>query len=319
MHIRPLTRADFPACVTIANAAFIDDEFTNLLSPRRREFPNAHRRFTLQNLQDNFVKRGNWCIVCVDNVDGKEEILGRAVWSRRTGGPDSLGAGSVYLRSNDTVTDRVERMLRNCEERYKFLARLNPSIDHRMVQEFIYSPPNSDGGPFASLLDQWYLVSLTVHPGHQRKGVGAALVRWGFEKCREESNYYGGAPLPAALIASAPGVGLYLRLGFRTITWLSEELGLGGGAVMVWDETDTFVRPLKEGEPMVTKGGRPVGCVFRGKEERKLEALEKNTTEEDVIKLDGDDDAESVYMTESYTTESSQQGFVVTSVHRNTT
>lgn len=307
MHLRPMTRADLSACAAAGCAAFVNDPFTNLQFPHRRQFPEAYHRAALQRLQFSIVKPGNWCNVCVEEVDGKEEILGYAIWNRQTAGADSAGSKSSYLKSNTTFGNWVERTLRGYEEMYTFNARLNPTIDHAFMQKYVRSS-SPIAGPFSTLPDQWYLVSLCVRPECQGKGVGKKLVQWGLDRCREERDLYAGAPLPAALIASGPGHGLYLKMGFRTITWLGEELNIGGGAIMVWDETDTFVRPLKEDEPTVTKGGRPVQCVFRGKEEQKLAALERSASPGDVIQLDKGTSSRDA--APPYTVDRSEQGFM---------
>ena len=47
-------------------------------------------------------------------------------------------------------------------------------------------------------------------PKHQRRGVGAALVRWGLEKAAE-------AGKDSYLIATKQGRGLYASLGFKEL------------------------------------------------------------------------------------------------------
>ena len=62
------------------------------------------------------------------------------------------------------------------------------------------------------------LAGLGVSPKHQRRGVGAALVRWGLERAKEDGR-------DTYLIATGPGRKLYLGLGFRDVGEERELLG----------------------------------------------------------------------------------------------
>jgi predicted N-acetyltransferase YhbS len=78
--------------------------------------------------------------------------------------------------------------------------------------------------------EMWYLKVLAVHPGYQRKGVGAALVDWGIKhaRARGEKVYLEATPF---------GKGLYLKKGFKTVGEL--HVGVEGDEVrlpcMLWD------------------------------------------------------------------------------------
>lgn len=54
------------------------------------------------------------------------------------------------------------------------------------------------------------LAVLSVHPSHQRKGVGKKLLQWGMERAAEENK-------PVFLLSSPEGYPLYLSQGFRTL------------------------------------------------------------------------------------------------------
>lgn len=85
------------------------------------------------------------------------------------------------------------------------------------------------------------------------------MVAWGIERCREEA-------VPATLIASAVGMGLYAKAGFKVVAWLGEELDIvvDGGAAMVWDEGEVFLRGLRAGENAAFGSrGRVVDAVWK--------------------------------------------------------
>jgi ribosomal protein S18 acetylase RimI-like enzyme len=78
--------------------------------------------------------------------------------------------------------------------------------------------------------EMWYLKVLAVHPGYQRKGVGAALLDWGLKHARARGE-------KAYLEATPFGKGLYLKKGFTTVGEL--HVGEEGDEVrlpcMLWD------------------------------------------------------------------------------------
>ena len=81
-----------------------------------------------------------------------------------------------------------------------------------------------------ALDDMWYLKVLAVHPGYQRRGVGAALLDWGLKHARARGE-------KAYLEATLFGKGLYLKRGFTTVGELL--VGEEGDEVrlscMLWD------------------------------------------------------------------------------------
>ena len=80
-----------------------------------------------------------------------------------------------------------------------------------------------------SAIDEtWYLKVLCVHPGFQRKGIGAKLLDWGLKHARERGE-------KVYVEASDIGKGLYIKKGFKELG----EIVLGDGEVvipcMIWD------------------------------------------------------------------------------------
>jgi ribosomal protein S18 acetylase RimI-like enzyme len=77
----------------------------------------------------------------------------------------------------------------------------------------------------------WYLKILAVHPGFQRKRVGAALLDWGLRHAQERGQ-------KVYLESSPSGEGLYLRKGFKDV-----------GKLIVGEEGEPVVMPCMIWDP----------------------------------------------------------------------
>lgn len=263
MYLRLRTQDDLPALATIAADAYIDDEFAAWRAPLRHEFPEAWRRSMLEVARRRMSAPGTWGIVCCEkspDAQGGEEVMGHAAWRRNSDAAHR--SSSVYARKNTDIAARIEKFLLKVEEDYVYYCRPNPAMSPSgmaMLRKWSAEP---ELGPLGSGVENyWHLDSLTVSPNHQRKGVGAMLVSWGLDRCREEAQ--NGKSLPAALIASPAGRYLYAKMDFKVIAWKGEGMNMEGGGVMVWDEQETWVRPVDAEEGPVLNGGRAVEVVLR--------------------------------------------------------
>lgn len=269
MHIRPMTRADIPACVSIACDAFTNDDMYLMNCPHLREYPDGWRRYHAQRLRQRFIMLGMWGIVCVEDPPNKggpgykDEVIGYALWQRISSDATSPYTKSVYLRRNKTLAFSTERLLLALEEAYTFYLQGNPAVDAEAASRFRSSPPPD----FDPLYDRWYLNSVCVSPKHQRKGVGAMLVKWGMEQCKEEGVGHRLPPVPATLISSPVGQGLYAKMGYKVVGWSGQELGLLGGAMMVWDADGRWVRAAGVDDEKAMKCIRPIEIVYRVRKE----------------------------------------------------
>jgi len=103
--IRPMERADMPACATIASAAFDTDEIYHRLYPRYREFPLERRNFWLIRLKQRLVEPTAVPLVA-ESIEGegpeaKKEIVGYATYVRMGKDPGALArqAKDTYFNS----------------------------------------------------------------------------------------------------------------------------------------------------------------------------------------------------------------------------
>ena len=72
----------------------------------------------------------------------------------------------------------------------------------------------------------WYLKILCVHPGFQRRGVGAILLDWGLNHARERGE-------KVYLESSEYGKGLYMKKGFKEVGEIV--LGEQGSCAALYD------------------------------------------------------------------------------------
>ncbi|SNX85393.1 uncharacterized protein MEPE_04102 [Melanopsichium pennsylvanicum] len=56
----------------------------------------------------------------------------------------------------------------------------------------------------------WFLKLLTIHPNHQRRGIGSTLVKWGTTKANQQG-------IQAWLESSPMGIPTYLKAGFKIL------------------------------------------------------------------------------------------------------
>ena len=260
-----MIRADLGRVLDIQNQAFIEDELYTFLYPQRKQYLEAFRRGIVARLGMSLCQPGIWPVVCVDDDD---YVLGFAFWGRTV--PDSmheLKRSDPWLQNNKSWATWLESKLLNIEDKYETLFETNFAKDYNNARRFRDErDPCID--PIKKVGPQWHCHVLGVAPEAQRKGVGQKLVEWAIDRAREETEQRGVA-VPLTLVASVVGKGLYLKKGFRIVGWM--KLGLEGsfqgGAALIWDPTDTWIKPA---EPEIeVKPGRVIQVVWT---ERTLEA-----------------------------------------------
>ncbi|KAK2783421.1 hypothetical protein FQN53_009184 [Emmonsiellopsis sp. PD_33] len=225
MHIRPLQPADFSDAATLLADAFRDDEVFILLYPGRMQYYSHYRASFLHRIKLRFSTPGWITYVAVtdpgDDGPGQPggKIVGYAAWERK-GDSD---AARQWKSKNESIRCRLETFLQTIEEQYTSFFHLDKSSDASNLAAFVDATANNF--PSTIFPEMWYLALLGIHPGYQRRGIGALLVNWGVEQAQAEH-------IPAGLESSVMGSGLYQKFGFRLLSkskwingqWLSAML-----------------------------------------------------------------------------------------------
>jgi hypothetical protein len=83
IRVRPAVYSDAPDIRAVQNAAFRKSALEEYLAPHRNEFPDDHVRNGLGKTKKALVSPGYWQFVAVVEENGKEKIVGAALWTRR--------------------------------------------------------------------------------------------------------------------------------------------------------------------------------------------------------------------------------------------
>jgi GNAT superfamily N-acetyltransferase len=257
MHLRPTSAADIPRCVTLHDAAFVDNELSNFLAPDRAKHPLSWRQRALNIQHNNYYQSNTWSFVCVaDNDDdfaSVGEILGYARWVRRPSREDA--AADPWTR-HMSVLEHAESWLHWAELKWEETLRCNSAVCWAHKDAFMRSIIASTGFAPIRAATHWYLDSLAVAPEYQRRGVARRLVDWGLQRAStetEERVAVGKAPVPVVLIGTAPGLHLYRSLGFKVVGWEDDsfmDVSADGGSNMVWDATGYWIQDIEHEQPM---------------------------------------------------------------------
>jgi ribosomal protein S18 acetylase RimI-like enzyme len=277
MHLRPTTAADIPRCTTIHDAAFVGNELSDFLAPDRAKYPLSWRQHALNIQRNKYYQSNTRSFVCVADTDDDfahvGEILGYARWVRRLSKEDA--AADPWTRSI-SVLERAESWLRWAELKWEETLRINPAVSWARKAAFMRSIVAST--EFAPIYTGTYLYldSLAVAPEYQRRGVARRLVDWGLQHAQtetEERVAVGKAPLPVALVSTAPGLHLYRSLGFKVLGWEDDsflDVSADGGSNMVWDTTGYWIQDIEYKPPM--KRG-VVEAVYTTRDTKNIQTL----------------------------------------------
>ena len=115
---------------------------------------------------------------------------------------DAASVRDVSLEAFETAleADLVELLRERCSEQLSLVAR----IDGTIVGHILFTPVTVTAGE--DLLKGMGLAPMAVRPGHQRQGVGSALVRRGLDLLRD-------AGYPFVVVLGHPAY--YPRFGFE--------------------------------------------------------------------------------------------------------
>jgi len=274
---------DIPSCATISTTCFLDSEYDDIIQPHRRANPLAYWYSASTSLRHAFVGKYSWGFVAYSTSpnpdcengegdgEGEGEILGYCRWGYSLTGFTASTPLDLNGNPKPDVADppvepvhtgflwELERLRAGIEKVYLThpLSPYHiPSKDRTPISSLWKTQEPTPGSqppvpPSAPLPPHFYLYTLAVVPGAQRRGVGRALLRYSFD------NLVARHHVPASLTASGQGKGLYASAGFRTVgTVAPPGMGYTGGMVMVWDGEGRWVRAVTEEDRAKVEGGK---------------------------------------------------------------
>lgn len=229
VYIRPAARslADLDALASVYQRSFSDDPWWRYLYlPRIDEAPSPAQRRAIESeslrqaratIKRILLNPQDHTFVAVDNTT--EQLVGFAGWIV----PDTPDSHQRNFRSL-TFSERIQRYWLRF---YDFLSSLlvPRGLDFLLgynVQSRLCTTRQLDWATFVSSADArhisphhhqegFYRLSLCgVLPSHARKGIGQALLKWGFEKADQEDRV-------VYISASTKGKGAYEKAGAREI------------------------------------------------------------------------------------------------------
>ncbi|KAJ5152614.1 GNAT family acetyltransferase [Penicillium canariense] len=227
--LRPICREDLPFVADVAAQAMLEDELFAYLCPHRHTHYADFRLAFLRRLKRRMVTPGCVMVVAVEQTEPEHElnggarIRGYAAWERM-----GTGAGAArWHQSKKGSWHALERLLLAIEDRYLALVAPDRSVDLPKLAHYKQASA-VDCFPFDTYPELWYLDSLAVDPGFQRRGIGRQLVEWGLQQGRQEQ-------VAVGLEASIKGTSLYERVGFRAVNSTELMPGLAITA-MLWQD-----------------------------------------------------------------------------------
>ena len=232
VHNMPLRRATYadllPASKLLA-VAFKDGTLLGAyLHPYRDKYPDDMYLFFLNCLRLDYCKGPDVHIIVTYKVDssGKEEcITGLADWSRKRGGKSTPNLYNRTLVKAMTSYIYLESFIYPnralAPERENSLEDLDRFIGHHWT---------------GTRGETWYLALIAVDPAHEKQGYGRQLVKYGFDRAREDG-------VGCSVISAAGKAPFYRACGFdNEVGRMSDEGGeenpvreLQGGVIHFWD------------------------------------------------------------------------------------
>lgn len=206
-QIRPALPSDLDSLTTTLIQGMEHDPIFPYRYPSRHEYADEY--FAYERAHVAKMLRNERLRVCVyvddEDGDGEGEVKGMAIWDV----PPSLSA----LFSPTTPTSAPSPEEEGDEDLDPATMPTPFALPSRM-NAFTTSHSAAKTAHFDAPLgadSHLYLAILCVHPSHQRRGVGRAMVRYGIERARD------GGMKAVSVYGSPMGRRLYASLGFERV------------------------------------------------------------------------------------------------------
>ncbi|KXT12597.1 hypothetical protein AC579_372 [Pseudocercospora musae] len=227
MPIRPANYSDLvPASKCLASAFKDEHMFGIYMHPHRHAYPEDMSLQFLKMLRTAYFSGPeNHILVSYDDDD---QITGVAHWRR-------LGS------SHQKQPSKHRSAIKSCIDCFNYLESLiypNRAADPSRLNVLRRLGPFA--APFwtGSRAEVWDLTLLGVDSARGGKGYGKELVKWGFERAKEEG-------VGCSVIASDGKEGFYRSCGFERVVGNVRDYGgmenpcnehdIAGGSVLFWD------------------------------------------------------------------------------------
>jgi len=206
---------DIPAIHELGRLAFLTDSHTQMKNAAKGDAGSldegsaAHMRSLLENPRaDVIVARAT------SPVDDLGVVVGCVTWARRNYDKTPGETTTVHSWGPAPVQPPAP------PHRPLGVKDLEAITDQSMAEwQSYFSPEN---------VRCRYIVGLVVHPEHQGKGIGKALMRWGTDRCDEDGVY--------CWVQSSMGArGAYESVGFREVGRLKLDLDMFAGGTLYVD------------------------------------------------------------------------------------
>ncbi|KAI5849844.1 acyl-CoA N-acyltransferase [Tricharina praecox] len=195
--LRPATLADVPSMASLAACAYLSSSFSDFLSPGRFAYISEHAYGYTQRVRYRMLSPRCVSIIAVSSSGLP---VGYAQFVRH--GEDA--AAKEVHRNGNTWAFQLKRAWLYARFAWDYITFTDRSMDQKALKVMMAHGDMWKG----EQPNRWHAQSVVVSPGHQRRGIGKALMRGMMERAGSEG-------VPLGLEASPDGELLYTKLGFE--------------------------------------------------------------------------------------------------------
>lgn len=211
------TLADLEPATETIDAAFGKTPFRRQLYPPHLAHltpPGELNAWRAKHFTKTFIGNKGKCFKAVS--PDSDKILGISIWYPPNYDWDGKGAKD----SQDEGSEATNTLATTGEPPVQSKDELPACIEAELFKLQIAALAQMKREIWGDDTNFWYLNGLAVHSDHQRRGIGAELLKWGLKAADRDG-------LPIYLEASAAGKHLYELVGFHevgkgTVEWLGE-------------------------------------------------------------------------------------------------